>query len=584
MGLLITSKLLDMLKLMAQMEIKSKRLMSLLKKRGYIQPAFELYGGVGGLYDYGPLGGRLRRNVNKIWLNHWIALGNIVEIDSPTVTPEEVLKASGHIGAFNDFASECKSCNSIFRSDHLLEGLHPNPDSLNEKELEIEFKNNNIPCPSCKKNNWDLPKPLNLMFSTTIGASKNGRRAYMRPETAQGMFLQFPSIHRHFRGKLPFGAIQIGKGYRNEISPRQGIIRLREFNMAELEYFIDPEEDVIHDFNKWKDIELRLIPENIQGSPVEIKSNIGDAVKNGMIRHQTVGWFMIKTFDLMMDLGLNPDLVRFRQHEKNEMAHYATDCWDLEIFGSYGWTECVGIAHRGCYDLQAHDQAASSNELKAWREFEKEKIIEKTICSPIQSIIGPTFKEHSKQISNELLNLEKMPESFPFEIKCGESIFLIEEKMIEIKNIKSIERGEWYTPHVIEPAFGIDRIIWHILEHSYNEIDKKDDENYALLSLNESIAPINFAIYPLFEKEGLKEKAEEILNSLREIKGINVYYDGSKSIGRRYARGDEVGVPFAITVDPQTISDGTITLRYRDSQKQERISILKLLEFASKFI
>ncbi len=583
MGLLITSSLLDLLKLMAADEHKSRRLMSLLKKRGYIQPAFELYGGVAGLYDYGPLGGRLRRNVVSKWLNHWIKLGNVVEIDSPTITPEAVLKASGHIGAFNDYASECKSCNSIFRTDHLLEGFHDNPDSLDNISLDQELSKHKIKCPSCKKTDWAPSEPLNLMFSTTIGASKGGRRAFMRPETAQGMFLQYPSIYRHFRGKLPFGAVQIGKGYRNEISPRQGMIRLREFNMAELEYFIDPESNTNYNLQIWDDILVKLIPDPQGGESKEVTSTINEAVEKGIIRDKTVGWFMIKTYELMSELGINTELMRFRQHELDEMAHYASDCWDLEIFGCYGWIECVGIANRGCYDLEAHQKVTKSNELKAWRDFEKELEIEKVVCSPIQSIVGPQFKDKSKMITTHLEELNGSTIEFPLTINIDGEQYIIEEHMVEIKKVKSIERGEWFTPHVVEPAFGIDRIIWHILEHSYHEVTKENDEEYTILSLQNNICPIDFSVYPLYEKDGMQEIAHEIMDKIREINGITVNYDGSKSIGRRYARGDEIGIPYAITIDHQTLEDRTVTLRDRDTQNQQRLSIEELFQFASKY-
>jgi len=583
MGLLITCNLLDMLKLMDADENKSKRLVSLMKKRGFVQPAFELYGGVAGLYDYGPLGGRLRRNVISKWLNHWISLGNIVEIDSPTITPEPVLKASGHIGAFNDYASECKSCNSIYRTDHLLEGFHNNPDALDNIALDKELSKNKIPCPSCNKSEWLPSEPLNLMFSTTIGANKGGRRAFMRPETAQGMFLQYPSIYRHFRGKLPFGAVQVGKGYRNEISPRQGMIRLREFNMAELEYFIDPEKDTNYNLDLWDDVQIKLVPDPGKNELIEKRYTIYNAVKEGIVRDQTVGWFMIKTFELMSELGINTEYIRFRQHEQDEMAHYATDCWDLEIYGSYGWIECVGIANRGCYDLEAHQNVTKSNELKAWRDFENELEIEKHICSPIQSVVGPMFKEKSKLISDHLEKLDAAQINFPFIINIGGEEISIEENMVEIKKVNSIERGEWFTPHVVEPAFGIDRIIWHILEHSFTETSKENDDYYTILKLKNKICPIDFSVYPLFEKDGLDEIALKITASIRDIDGINVNYDGTKSIGRRYARGDEIGVPYAITIDHQTVEDNTVTLRERDSQEQKRMSIEELLLFISKY-
>ena len=421
------------------------------------------------------------------------------------------------------------------------------------------------------------------MFSTRIGASGGGRKAYMRPETAQGMFLQFPSIYRHFRSKLPFGAVQVGKGYRNEISPRQGMIRLREFNMAELEYFIDPIVKTEHNLELWNHIKIKLIPDPLGKKSVEISSNVNEAVAKGIIRHPTVGFFMIKTFELMSELGINTELIRFRQHEGNEMAHYATDCWDLEIHGSYGWIECVGIAYRGCYDLEAHDAMTKSNELRAWREFEKEVVVEKTIFAPIQSIVGPHFKEKSQLVSNALENLELLPNDFPFKLKIDEGDVMIDENMVELKNIKSIERGEWFIPHVVEPAFGIDRIIWHILEHSHNEIKKEDGETYTILSLKRNISPLDFSVYPLYEKDGMEELSQELISSIRKIKGINVNYDGSKSIGRRYARGDEIGVPYAITIDHQSLEDNTITIRERDTQKQTRMSIKDLLHFISEY-
>ena len=221
--------------------------------------------------------------------------------------------------------------------------------------------------------------------------------------------------------------------------------------------------------------------------------------------------------------------------------------------------------------------------VKLLEEIEKHIEVEKTICSPKQSIIGPVFKEKSKAITEYLENLKDLPEKFPLKFIINGEEIIIEEQMIEIKNIKFTERGEWFTPHVIEPAFGIDRIIWHILEHSHKEILKEGDETYTILSLNDKIAPLDFSVYPLYEKDGMKESAQNLIKKIREINGINVNYDGSKSIGRRYARGDEVGVPFAITVDHQTIDDDTITLRERDSQKQRRMSISELLEFISNY-
>ena len=296
--------------MMSDSHARLERLTSMLRRRGVILPAFEIHGGVAGLFDFGPIGGRLRRRLKNAWLEHWSSHGNIVEIDSPTITPESVLIASGHVGEFNDYMSECSACNGAFRSDHLVEGLHPNPDILTAEELNSIISENSILCPSCGAAEWKPAQPMNLMFDTRIGAMKGGRTAYMRPETAQGMFMLFPALYRHFRNRLPFGAVQSGKGYRNEISPRQGMIRLREFNMAELEYFIDPEVEPVHDFSKWNDVAFSLVPDPEFGGQFEMTP--GKASAENIIRHPTVAWFMARTWDFLVDVGIHPSKIRFR--------------------------------------------------------------------------------------------------------------------------------------------------------------------------------------------------------------------------------------------------------------------------------
>ena len=278
------------------------RLTGMLKRRGVILPAFEIHGGAAGLYDFGPVGGRLRNKVNQSWLDHWLSLGNIVEISCPTVTPYSVLEASGHVGEFSDFLTECKSCNEASRADHLLEEFHPNPDSLNREDLASEIAKHKPNCPSCDNPEWGPIEAQNLMFNTKIGAGNSGRQGFLRPETAQGMFTSFTSIYRHFRERLPFGAVQTGKGYRNEISPRQGMIRLREFNMAELEYFIDPEVEPVHDFSKWAE-EVNLIPDTGDSTPMSLQQ----AVADGVIRHPTVGYFMGLTMDFLLSVGIKKE-------------------------------------------------------------------------------------------------------------------------------------------------------------------------------------------------------------------------------------------------------------------------------------
>ena len=551
-------------------EGRLERLTGMLKRRGIILPAFEIHGGAKGLYDFGPVGGRLRNKVNQAWLNHWISMGNIVELSCPTITPYAVLEASGHVGEFSDFMTNCNSCEEASRADTILEPHHPNPDSLTKLDLQQLLSDINPQCPACGASDWSQIEAQNLMFNTTIGAGKSGRPGFLRPETAQGMFTSFSSLYRHNRERLPFGAVQVGKGYRNEISPRQGMIRLREFNMAELEYFIDPEVDLEHDFSQWSSIQMKLLSEN----DGEIKMSIGDAVAKGIIRHPTVGLFMAKTFDFLNIIGIDSSKLRFRQHESDEMAHYASDCWDVEILGSYGWIECVGIAHRGCYDLEAHENATGKT-LRARREFDQPKIVEIDGWTTDGATAGPAFRALAGAVKKAVQQLPSDCE-FPTQVTLenGESVTVDSAHVKRVQTTESIS-GEWYIPHVVEPAFGIDRIIWHLLDHAYDE-SGKDDEEYVTLRLNESIAPVDYCVFPLFEKDGMGKLANEIHRLLCSKSGTVSIYDASGSIGRRYARADEIGVPVCITVDHQSLEDNTVTLRDRDSGQQSRFSISEL--------
>ena len=544
-----------------------ERLSGMLKRRGIILPAFEIHGGSKGLYDFGPVGGRLRNRVNQNWIDHWTSMGNITEISCPTVTPFEVLEASGHVGEFSDFMVDCIACGEASRADTLLEDFHSNPDALSKSDLQELFSKYNPKCPSCDSSDWSDITAQNLMFNTTIGAGKSGRQGFLRPETAQGMFTSFQTLYRHNRERLPFGAIQVGKGYRNEISPRQGMIRLREFNMAELEYFIDPEEDSNHDFSKWNISLFKLIPEDGK----EISISLEKAVNNGIIRDSTVGFFMGLTYDFLIKVGINPDKLRFRQHESDEMAHYAIDCWDVEIHGSYGWVECVGIAHRGCYDLEAHEKYTGKT-LRARREFSEPRNIDIDHWTIDGSVAGPAFRSLAGAVKSAVENLS-IDTEFPCHIQLdsGESV-TVEPQHIKRNQRTEVVTGEWFIPHVVEPAFGIDRIIWHILDHAYDEVSKGDDL-YTVLRLNQSIAPVDYCVFPLFEKDGMGEIAKSINTNLCSKLGIISMYDSSGSIGRRYARADEIGVPFCITVDHQSLEDNTVTLRDRDTGQQKRVSI-----------
>ncbi|MAH98303.1 MAG: glycine--tRNA ligase [Euryarchaeota archaeon] len=559
---------------------RMSRLTSLLRRRGIVLPSFELYGGVSGLVDYGPVGATIKRRVIDTWIEHWHSIPNIVEVDSPTITPEPVLVASGHVGEFNDKMSECRSCGSIFRSDHLLEGLHPSPDNLDGNELDRLISEHGIKCSRCGESDWKEAIPMNLMFKTSIGAMRGSRTAYMRPETAQGMFMLFPVLFRHFRQKMPFGAIQTGKGYRNEISPRQGMIRLREFNMAELEFFIDPELPPSTDLGKWQ-WEVCMIPDPEGEKAGEKNLKIKEAFETGIVKHPTVAWFLGMTAEFLEKVGIDLTKIRFRQHANSEMAHYASDCWDCELLGEHGWIEAVGIANRTCHDLESHQKKSGSKLLMGWREYDSPVREERDTLKPVGSIIGPEFREKAAEVSSALSELQEIPEIFPFELELsdGEKV-VIAEKMVQRSSEKIVINGEYFTPHVIEPAFGIDRIIWHILDHNFLELEK-EDESYTILSLNSSISPYDIAIFPLFDKDGMDDMAREIFSSIKSETGIMANLDTGGSIGRRYARADEIGIPWAATVDHQSLKDNTVTIRRRDDQKQIRVGVQSLIQSLS---
>lgn len=555
---------------------RMSRLSSLLRRRGVVLPSFEIYGGVSGLVDYGPVGARIKRRVVNSWIEHWSKVPNVVEIDSPTITPESVLVASGHVGEFNDKMSECKSCSGAFRSDHLLGDLHENLDSLDSVELDALFVKEGIKCPSCDAQDWEKARPMNLMFQTSIGAMGNSRTAFMRPETAQGMFMLYPALYRHFRQRLPFGAMQTGKGYRNEISPRQGMIRLREFNMAELEYFIDPEDPPSSDLSSWPGI-VRILPDPDGPHSGEKEATFEEVFEAGIVKHPTVAWFLAMTMQFLEDVGIDPSKVRFRQHASSEMAHYASDCWDCEINGEHGWIEVVGIANRTCHDLESHEKFSKSGLMRAWRNYDSPVKESREVLKPIGSVVGPVFRERASEVSLALSELIDLPKKLPFALLLADGTSVeISEDMVTRSYQDSVVSGEYFTPHVIEPAFGIDRIIWHILDHNYLELEK-EDEKYTILSLEPSVAPYDLVVLPLFDKDGMDLMARELLVRIGSISGVIAEIDTSRSIGRRYARSDEIGVPWAVTVDHQSLDDSTVTIRRRDDQKQVRIDTDSLI-------
>jgi glycyl-tRNA synthetase len=562
----------------AEPELISK-VMALAKRRGFLWPSYEIYGGVAGFYDYGPMGAQLKDLLETLWRRYYVTGEGFAELSAPVIAPEPVFLASGHLEKFSDIMVECSKCGEAFRADHLYMELFPGetvPSTI--EDMAKALRERDVKCPK-DKGPLSEPYPFNLMFRTFIGPGIK-RTGYLRPETAQSMFLDFGMLYRHFREKLPFGAVQIGRGFRNEIAPRQGIIRLREFNMAEAEVFVDPAKKMSHPrFAAVEDDLLALLPAGGNASRRAVK----EAVADKTIANQSVAYYMAITQRILLEAGVDPEKLRFRQHARDEMAHYAADCWDAEVELSFGWTECVGVADRTCYDLEAH-MKASGADLRAYTRFEVPRIVEKTVVSPVHSVLGPRYKKDAKDIAKALEALEACTlEGRDFaEVELQGKKVRVEKDCYTVKKVTETVNGLWFTPHVIEPSYGIDRILYAILEHSYFEM-VKEGEPYTVLKLRPAMAPIQAGVFPLTGKDELVVVAEDIERRLRDA-GITTYLDPSDSIGRRYARMDEVGTPFCITVDFDGLKDGTVTIRDRDSTRQIRVPAESIARTVSDLI
>jgi glycyl-tRNA synthetase len=530
------------------------KIMMVAKRRGFIYPSFEIYGGIAGFYDYGPLGSQLKNNIENLWRSYYLLKDNCIEVITPTITLYEVLKASGHVEEFTDLTVDCGKCKRSYKVEDII-----------EKGISVEqaVKENRIICPTCKSE-LNNAHPVNLMFSTTIGVGE-GRKAFLRPETAQGIFTNFHLLYQYSRKKLPFGVVQIGKGYRNEISPRQGTLRQREFSMAEAEIFFDPKDKTHPLFDSIKDKELILFDKE-----KEWKISVADAVKKKIINNQALAYYVYLTQDFLLSAGIDPKKFRFRKHAPDELAHYATECWDAELYSErFGWVECVGIADRSAYDLNAHI-VSSSVDMYALRPFEKPREVTVKKVVPKMNMLGPRFSGKAGKIKEQLEQMDAETVNNITVTIDGESID-IPNDCYEIVEMKEKQSGEKFVPHVIEPSYGIDRILYFLLEHNYVE-EKKKEEEYTILKLNPIVASIKVGVFPLIGDDKLIVVAKEIDSILRK-EGIATFYDENGTIGRRYARMDEIGTPFCITVDHETLNDKKVTVRNRDTTKQERKKI-----------
>ncbi|AUB60200.1 MAG: glycine--tRNA ligase [Methanobacterium sp.] len=553
--------------------MKNEDVMNIAKKRGFLWSSFEIYSGVAGFFDYGPLGAILKNKIMNKWREYYLVGEGFYEIESPTIMPEEALKASGHVDHFNDPMTECKDCLEVFRADHIIkETIGQEVEGLENQELTEILSNQQILCPRCEghlTHVWSY----NLMFQTLIGA-KGKKTGYMRPETAQGIFIPFKRLLRFYRGKLPFGVVQLGKAYRNEISPRQGVIRLREFTQAEAEIFVDPRDKKHPRFHDVAKQMLTLYPADAQeedGEPIQVTAQ--EAVDKGVVSSQMLTYQLCLADRFMEDLGIPENVIRFRQHMKTEMAHYAIDCWDVEIHTDrYGWVEVIGIADRSDFDLKSHSQH-SREDLSVFMEYDEPQTITKLTVKPNMKKFGPLFKGNAPNIMEFLKNTNVYPikqafeEDGTYQLKLEGETYQLTPDILSFEEVEETVRGEKVYPHVIEPSYGIDRITYSVLLHTFTQ---EDDRN--IFHFPADLAPVGVNVFPLVNKDELVEIANKIMAHLR-VEGIIAEVDTSGTIGRRYARSDEIGTPFAVTADHQSLEDNTVTIRERDSQKQVRVLI-----------
>ncbi|TNN11319.1 Glycine--tRNA ligase, partial [Schistosoma japonicum] len=580
------------------------KLEDLLKQKFFFDQSFSIYGGVQGLYDYGPMGCAMKANLLAAWRQFFILEDHLLEVDCSMLTPEPVLKASGHVDRFTDLMVKDVKTGDCFRADHLvkaaLEAKKNNKKTSEDEKQEIDkmllqldnygadelhqiICRFNIKSP-LTLNDLTEPQEFNLMFSTMIGPTGQCK-GYLRPETAQGIFVNFQRLLNFNQGSLPFGAAQIGSAFRNEISPRSGLIRVREFTMAEIEYFVDPSDKRHPKFEEVRNTEMVLYSSCDQmNADRPRRVTIGEAVDQGVVANQTLGYFMARIHLFLVHIGVDPQRMRFRQHLSNEMAHYACDCWDAECQTSYGWIECVGCADRSCYDLNQHSKATGTR-LVAEKPLDEPKTVQICECIPNKGELGKAFRGEAKAIIQHLNSLtldecrcikNDLMNSGKVTLTVNGKQVDINNSMVQVKEYENIVHVNEIVPNVIEPSFGIGRILYTIFEHSFRV--REGDEQRTYLSVSPVLAPYKCSLLPLSNHADFTPFIRKLSAELTKYGVSHRIDESSGSIGRRYARTDQIAIPYGITIDFDTLnkSPASATLRERDSMKQIRVPLDEL--------
>jgi glycyl-tRNA synthetase len=540
------------------------------RRRGFFWGSFEIYGGLSGFLDLGPLGVGLKRQIEDTWRQFFLQRHGFVEVSTPIITPHKVLEASGHVENFKDPMTECSNCKRRFRADQLVrEATGLETEGMSLEQLGALLKEKHVKCPECG-GELGPPQYFMTMFKTSIGPYGEDP-AYGRPEAAQGIFVNFRRIFETMRERFPIGIAQVGTVLRNEISPRQGPIRLREFTIMDFELFFNPDEPECPYLDEVASEDLSIVTEETRGKGNETATEITvrDAVKRQVIKAPWAAYFMALSKQFMTQLGVDGQHQRFFEKLPTERAHYSAQTFDHEIeLDRWGWTEVAGFAYRTDYDLRKHMEA-TGEDLRVFKPYSTPRLRKVKSIKPNHQNLRKIFQEQTGRIAD--LVSKSDPERLLRAKKAGQSVtvgpYTIPSDCFDVVEEEVKETGTRFLPHVVEPSFGVERLLYTTLE--YNLAMKEDR---LILGLPFNLAPIQASVFPLVNKDGLQKRATEVYEALI-ADGLRVEYDEAGSIGRRYARADEAGVPLGITVDYDTLEEDTVTIRDRDSWSQMRTPI-----------
>ncbi|KAH0571181.1 Glycyl-tRNA synthetase [Spironucleus salmonicida] len=566
-----------------------------LVRRFIVAPSFEIYGGVAGLFDLGPVGCQLRHNIIDLWRNMFVVEDDLFEIQCTNLVPEVVLKASGHIAKFADLMVKDSKTGECFRADKIIEQFleklaeaEKNEEAKNKIQIDINSADGlNIQDTAAliakynivseRGNPLSEPFPFNLMFATSIGP--DGRApAYLRPETAQGIFMNFKRGLEQSRS-LPFGIAQIGSAFRNEIAPRGGLLRVREFEQAEIEYFIQNREAGHPHYKEIEDVSCNFFTSDAQLAGTQpVVLTIKEAVTQKVLAHESLAYYIARIYMFLTRLGLDSQKLRFRQHMPKQLAHYAKDCWDCDCLLNSGWTEIVGVADRSAFDLEVHSKA-SGQDLSAFIQYDTPVEVEQAKCKAVMKFIAKAHKQNAQGIKkyleesdmNVILQIKTELENNQKTIVQGCEIT---PEMCEFTVGKCMKYGENVIPIVIEPSIGIGRVLHCILEHTFYQ----RDEQRTSFKFPIAISPIKLGITTLQNDDRINPIAQKLVRECRKAGIMCKQDDSAVAIGKKYARFDEIGVSYVATIDFDTLEDKKVTIRERDSMQQERVNLDQLIQ------